>query len=223
MNETVAMNKASAENSSAGMSTHLQCEKVESLFAFAIESLNISNPRLIKIHEGGRFGKRVYAAGDRLYKIHIKSLNPTKGRSRQDYRGEYVVAQRCKGILGVAQVEDFIINGDIEAVVYQFIDGQPFEKLRISTWKRVCLLLFVFFAAIRMSLRGVAHNDLGMHNLLLGTDGRIWIIDFDQATIEPIAKALLINLVRRKNSGHPSDNTLGKSISSIIRFALRKK
>ncbi|MCC5829091.1 MAG: hypothetical protein JJU36_06545, partial [Phycisphaeraceae bacterium] len=71
---------------------------------------------------------------------------------------------------------------------------------------------------VRLSLRGVAHNDLGRHNILLADDGRVFVIDFDRATqCSPVA-ALYRNFFRRLGSRGPIAN-----IRSLFQYVFRTR
>jgi len=58
------------------------------------------------------------------------------------------------------------------------------------------VLCKVAIMLVRMSLKGLAHNDIQAHNVIIDKDGSIHLLDFDQARREHPLKALYHNLVR---------------------------
>ena len=66
--------------------------------------------------------------------------------------------------------------------------------LPLETWARIGRWLR------RFHLRGVCHADLNAHNLLLGAEGPVWVIDFDRGTLRVPGWWCDANLVRLRRS-----------------------
>jgi 2-polyprenyl-3-methyl-5-hydroxy-6-metoxy-1,4-benzoquinol methylase len=98
---------------------------------------------------------------------------------------EYNVLRRLEGIEGVPQSPSYTEYAGFAVLSYDRIEGQPlldylsgrdFER---SAWFRCLSELSSLLNLIHK--RGVIHRDLRPDNILVGDDGRLGLIDFDQA------------------------------------------
>jgi predicted Ser/Thr protein kinase len=125
-------------------------------------------------------GRSYGVTDDRFYKIVAPQA--CASRRRQDLRGEFDLLRRCRGLAGIPEALELIEADGRQILVLERVFGQPLCRLELP-WRDFVLielrLLRVVWAVAR---RGVRHNDLRPENVMVAPDGRIHIVDFDQAS-----------------------------------------
>lgn len=79
------------------------------------------------------------------------------------------------------------------------------EVRSLAAWVRAAAVPLATWARVgrwlrRFHLRGVCHADLNAHNLLLGPEGPVWLIDFDRGSLRVPGWWCDANLVRLRRS-----------------------
>jgi Phosphotransferase enzyme family len=126
---------------------------------------------------------------DRFYKI----VEPREisARRRQDLRGEFDLLRRCRGLAGVPEALELIEAKGRQILVLERVPGRPLSRLELP-WTEFALtelrLLRLVWALAR---RGVRHNDLRPENVMVAPDGRIHLVDFDQASTGSLLECLV--------------------------------
>jgi predicted Ser/Thr protein kinase/SAM-dependent methyltransferase len=128
-----------------------------------------------------------------VYKVTLTSLK--RGGRNQDLSGEYELLRRCRGIVGIPRVRDYREIDGVELLALDYIDAQPLNQARLGRLQRAATLIRVVRVLVALSLRGISHNDIRDENVLVDGEGKVFIIDFDQATSTPIVKAMMRNLI----------------------------
>ena len=120
---------------------------------------------------------RVYRGGGRLAKIRSLRVELPAGVSRLD--------AEAKILKRLGQEIDYVKTDAWEGIVLSPIDGVPLEQLlpTLSLAARTKLLLRLLPELRRTHAAHVAHRDLRLDNVLVGADGKPYLIDFDRATL----------------------------------------
>jgi tRNA A-37 threonylcarbamoyl transferase component Bud32 len=165
----------------------------ECLWSLSLNSLGIESATLLSEspHDSAR---RTYVYKDRVYKIVLLRHERTKALRAQTLVGEFNIVKQCADIPGVPKAIDYRRLDDIEAVVFEFVPGSPLSQVRLGLLRSCAILGQLLFILLRISLRGVSHNDVLPTNILVSADGRVFLIDFDQAVESPRIEALVSNL-----------------------------
>jgi len=125
---------------------------------------------------------RVYESNGRMLKVERDVLDRAKRLSLAE---EFQVLRRLDGVAGVPHGVTFEQRPGYALLGYERIEGQPFvEYLRAragdrQAWFRCIVDLNILLASLHA--RGVLHRDLHPGNVLVQPDGRVALIDFDQA------------------------------------------
>ena len=137
--------------------------------------------------------KRAFgAADDRFYKaVPHPAL---KGERQQDARGEFAMLQRCRGIAGVPAALELIEDAGREILVVQRVPGRPLSSLEVGWFQFAQVMLRLIRLVWALARRGVRHNDLRPENVIIAPDGRVHLVDFDQASTGSLAECLLAGL-----------------------------
>lgn len=167
----------------------------ECLAFFKIESATLLSQ---SIHDAFR---RVYTLNDNIYKLVIRSHETSSSLRCQDFAGEYAILKHCTGIEGVPSVVDYFSNNRFEKIVMKRIHGKPLNTLEIN-WVRLSLIIVKLSVILfKLSLRGVSHNDISQNNILVANNGKIFLIDFDQANFISFPEALIRQFIGIKTRG----------------------
>lgn len=126
--------------------------------------------------------RRTYSWGGNIYKLVFLDINTSGYLRNNDLCGEHKILCHCSGIRGIPLPIKYIRMKAFECLVMEAFPGKPFGSVHTS-WLRV-FLVFVKLARIlvKLSWRGVSHNDLIPRNVLVTDKGEVSLIDFDQST-----------------------------------------
>jgi len=132
------------------------------------------------------------AADDRFYKtVRRQALQPAR---RQDARGEFDLLRRCRGLAGVPEALELIEDAHRQILVLQRVPGRPLSDIELG-WSRFALIMLRLSRLVwAMARRGVRHNDLRPENIMVAPDGRMHLVDFDQASTGGLTECLLAGL-----------------------------
>jgi len=131
-----------------------------------------------EIAEGWR-GK-VYVGYWNGKKVAVKVAKaPDKVKAIQK---EAEILERLKGIEGFPQV---LFKGE-DFFVYEFIEGKPFGKLKVSQEEKKKLLREVLEKAYLLDKLGINRDEFSniYKNVLVNEKGEVFVIDFDRGTFK---------------------------------------
>jgi len=138
--------------------------------------------KLLAISPMSEGSNRVYASGDRIHKVQLIQRVSPKPLTLAEERN---VLKRLEGVQGVPQAASYTEYANFAVLSYDRIEGEPiaaylakngFER---KVWFRCLSELSSLLD--RIHKKGVIHRDLRPDNVLVGQDGTIALIDFDQA------------------------------------------
>jgi SAM-dependent methyltransferase len=145
------------------------------------------------------------ATEDRFYKIADRRAIRTA--RQQDLRGEFDLLRRCQGLAGVPEALELIEEDGGQTLVLRRIPGEPLSRLGLG-WPRFVLVMLRLIALVwSIARRGVRHNDLRPENVMVAPDGRVHLVDFDQASRGGLVEGVLAGLGLRVG-GAPVHNGL---------------
>lgn len=137
-------------------------------------------------------GRAFGITADRFYKVvEARTAEVKRG---QDLGGEFHLLRRCRGLAGVPEALELIEDGDRQILILERVPGQPLSRLELR-WSRFALVqLRLIRLVCAMARLGVRHNDLRPENVMVAPDGRIHLVDFDQANTGSLVECLLAAL-----------------------------
>jgi len=126
--------------------------------------------------------RQVYFHNGYIYKLVLLQYETSGSLRAQDFAGEFSILQHCLGIPGVPSPVALYQNDQFKSLVMECVPGEPLAEINFS-WLRLFLILTKLgIILIRLSWRGVSHNDVLPKNVLVTSDGSVSLIDFDQAS-----------------------------------------
>ncbi len=91
----------------------------------------------------------------------------------------------------VLVIHDFSITGDVPFAVTELLEGETLRQLIARSalpWRRVVEIAAAITSGLTaVHARGILHRDLKPENLFLTADGRVKILDFGLARMDPPA------------------------------------
>ncbi len=125
---------------------------------------------------------RVYENGDLIYKIQLIGRGNSKPLILAE---EYNVLRRLEGIEGVPHSPCYKQYANFAVLSYKKVHGIPIKEYLAQSnfdrkaWFRCITELSALLNSIHT--RGVIHRDLNLNNIFVQEDGRVCLLDFDQA------------------------------------------
>ena len=161
----------------------------------ALSALGIAHATLVYASPVN-LNHRVYRVGTEIYKVVLTGARavPAHKHYRQLPLGEYQILSRCRGIAGVPQVLRHESAEDVQAVVLEEIPAVSATEIPLDPFRAARIFILTLLLAIRLAARGVSHGDIRTRNVLISRRSKIFLIDFDQASIVPRPVALVRNL-----------------------------
>jgi len=126
--------------------------------------------------------RRVYLANGNIYKVVASKHQSTGALRAQSLAGEYAILRRCADVKGIPSALAYQKTGEYEALVESRMAGVRAADLEIGWRQLLSILGRLSIILVRLSWRGVSHNDIFLHNVLVGPGGSVCLVDFDQAT-----------------------------------------
>lgn len=135
--------------------------------------------------------RRVYLANGNIYKVVASRQQSTGHLRAQNLAGEYAILRQCAGVKSIPSALAYHQTGEYEVLVESRLPGVRADELEIGWLKLLSILGRLSVILVRLSWRGISHNDIFLHNLLVESDGSVCLVDFDQATRATLPVALL--------------------------------
>ena len=149
------------------------------LWPSVIEELGLQTAMLMSSNYYD-YARRVYARGNHIYKITLPEYEVTSRLRNQSLKGEYDILKKLSGLAGVPAAFDWKCSDRYELLVMEKVEGDRIDSLGFLSFLSVIIKLCAI--VVRLSLRGVSHNDLRLDNVLATNNAGISLIDYDQAT-----------------------------------------
>ena len=142
----------------------------------------------------------VYIDGNEVIKVHRHDIATT--RPCGSLQTEFNLLKHCQqiGISGVAQPLSCDCTEAATITRYERVDGEDLQTQSHAFFRTVVMLLQVACILARLSMHGIAHNDIMPRNVVRTKKGRAVIIDFEWATIVTRRQAFYCNFFKRLRS-----------------------
>ena len=158
---------------------------------------------------------RVYVEDNVIHKIQLLGhCNPKLLALAEEYN----ILRRLKGVEGVPRALDYKEYKNFAVLSYNRIDGIPIDQyLAHSNFERkVWFRLIIELSTLlnRIHKRGVLHRDLRPDNILVREDGKVSLIDFDQA-VAGVYGAQQVDIRGEPSDGIPPCISVGSLIDQL--------
>jgi len=172
----------------------IHINKVQSIWS-SIHT-RLLNGGLTPISYSSDCARRVYADDKYIYKVILSGFDQTSHLRQQSLKGEYQLLNKCLGISGVPAIISYENDEDLTILKMRRIDGSSLNKISIGLFQFIYIVISVGILLLKLVFKGIAHNDVKFDNIILGKDGKVYLIDFDQAiattSIDAFIKTFLI-------------------------------
>lgn len=133
-------------------------------------------------------GRRVYRHNGNIAKLTLFKYQTTSQWRAQSLWGEFLVLKQCEGIRGIPRAVYWERDCTYEMLILTDIGvASKLSPKAVSYFHCLSSLAHILY---KMALCGVSQNDLTSDNTFVGVDGAVYLIDFDQATMSTVPKAL---------------------------------
>jgi predicted Ser/Thr protein kinase len=157
--------------------------------------------------------RRVYLANGYVYKVVALQFETSSYLRAHNLTGEFTVLQDCCGITGVPSPIAHHKTDDFEVLVLECLPGEPLVDINITWLQLLMILARLGIILLKLSWRGISHNDIVGNNILVTSNRSVSLIDFDQASRCTFFGGVLrqfLGIHRGGNAAHSSVITLVK-------------
>lgn len=193
-------------------------EKIEQLWSNCLGLFNIESGTLLHQSTLDPF-RRTYVSNGYIYKVVALQHEITSNLRAQDLGGEFAILKRCAGIPGVPSVIAHHKTDEFEVLVMKRLPGERFTNLTVGWFRLFIILSKLAIILLRLSWRGISHNDILPQNILVTSKGSVSLIDFDQAT----RTQFLVALIRQFTGKNIGGSKLYGSLVTTLKKCVRKK
>ncbi|NLO27907.1 MAG: hypothetical protein GX113_07000 [Actinobacteria bacterium] len=137
--------------------------------------------------------QRIYGCDEQIFKVRLRGERAWSLLRQQDLRGEYNILRMCESIRGVPRALSFNAYDACEVSAYSRLPGIRLDESELRLFESAHVAVGLFRILLRLSFRGIAHNDVKPNNILRA-DHSIALVDFDQAVRTSRFSALCMNL-----------------------------
>lgn len=170
---------------------------VDAAWRRCLDELKIGDACCIYQNRDGP-NKRVYVAGDRVYKIRLRHIALASGRKgKGGLKREYTLLSRTPRVEGVPRPIDYYHDEHHEVAVYDRVDAAPLAEQNLTLRRVGRVGLRLARILYQLARAGIAHNDLGPRNVLVNDRGGVYLVDFDQATCHAPPVCLYRSFLKR--------------------------
>ena len=119
--------------------------------------------------------------------IIIKSRKIDDDRSahlrHNNLKEEFEILKLCDTVRGTPKALHYRKNEFYELLFLSYLPGSQLRNLQLSFIQTVKVTLQVLIILVRLSGKGICHNDVTPQNVLLTSKNNASLIDFDQAIV----------------------------------------
>jgi serine/threonine protein kinase len=157
-----------------------------------------------------------------LNDIIIKSRKLDNDRSahlrHNDLKEEYEILKLNNALNGTPKALHHHKNDLYELLFLSYLPGVQLRNLQLTFIQTVKVTFQVLKILIRLSGKGICHNDVTPQNVLLTDKGDASLVDFDQAVRTTIVKAIAGNILGIKSR----ESKVSFGLNTIFKDYLRK-
>jgi predicted Ser/Thr protein kinase len=177
----------------------------------------IAHPRDAALRSSGPAMRRVRSDGERFVKT---ALPGSRSERQQDLLGEFEILMRVRGIPGVPAVFDLVDDGTGQALVMERVAHPPLDCMGMTWTDLLGILVRLSQIVWKLARRGVSHDDLRPENILISENGKVFLVDFDQATTGSLGRCLARSLLGLRAGGPPVQNSILAPVRERLQTSL---
>jgi serine/threonine protein kinase len=157
-----------------------------------------------------------------LQNIIIKSRELNEDKSahlrHNDLKEEYEILKLSDSIKGVPRTLHYHKSEKYELLFLSYLPGVQIRNLQLSFFQSSKVTFRILKILIRLSIKGICHNDVTPQNVLLTEKHRASLVDFDQAISTTFVKSFAGNIFGIKSG----ESKVSYGLNTILKDYLRK-
>ncbi len=158
--------------------------------------------------------RRVYATARSVYKVIDLKYDASGIFREQNLAGEFSILKHCAGITGIPSPIAHHKTDEFEVLVMERLPGELLSNLTVGWFRLIMILSKLAIILIRLSWRGISHNDIKPENVLITRDNSVSLVDFDQASRATFLQAFASQFLGISIGGI----TMCHSVTSILKY-----
>ncbi len=178
---------------------------------------NVENIKFISESEGDP-SRKTFLLND----IIIKSRKLDDDRSahlrHNDLKEEYEILKLSEAVKDIPKALYYNKNELYELLLLSYLPGVQLRNLQLSFLQSVKVTLQLSKILVRLSVKGICHNDVTPQNALLTKKNNASLVDFDQAVRTTIVEAFAGNVFGIKRG----ESKVSYGLNTILKDYLRK-
>ena len=162
--------------------------------------------------------RKLYLLNDVIIKSRKLDDDTSAHLRHNDLRDEYEIFKLIEKVQGVPRALYYYKNELYELLLLSYLPGVQLRDLQLSLFQSIKVTLKVLKILIRLSGKGICHNDVTPQNILLTEENNVFLVDFDQAIRTKIIKAITGNIFGIK----VGESKVSFGLDTILKDYLRK-
>lgn len=126
--------------------------------------------------------RKVYAVNNIVCKVVDLKYDASISFRQNDLAEEFSILKSCAGIAGVPSPIEHHKTDEFEVIVMNRLPGEKISNLDMGWFRFFIIMAKLGIVVLRLSWRGISHNDIKLDNLLVTTKNSVSLVDFDQAS-----------------------------------------
>lgn len=157
-----------------------------------LKKLDIQGAKLITESDYD-LGRRVYHYKGVIFKITNTQLETTSSLRVNTLKEEYDILKSCMSLSFVPNPVSYVNDLYFESLSMRMLKGELLINLVVDSKCSLLIITRIIIALWRLSLLGIAHNDLMPTNIMVDKNYEVSLFDFDQSINTNVLHALLLN------------------------------
>ena len=162
--------------------------------------------------------RKTYLLNDIIIKARKLDDDRSAHLRHNDLKEEYEIIKLSNDVKGIPRALHYQKNKLYELLFLSYLPGTQLRNLQLSFVQTIKVTLEVFKILVRLSGKGICHNDITPQNILLTGENNASLVDFDQAVRTTIIKALAGNILGIKSG----ESKVSYGVYTILKDYLRK-
>ena len=162
--------------------------------------------------------RKTFLLDDVIIKSRKLDDDKTAHLRHNDLKDEYEILNLTGSIKGVPKALHYNKNELYELLILNYLPGVQLYSLQLSIFQTVKVALQLLKILVRLSVKGICHNDVTPQNVLLTSKNNASLVDFDQAVRTSIINALAGNIFGIRSG----ESKVSYGLNTIFKDYLRK-
>jgi len=162
--------------------------------------------------------RKTFLLNDIIIKSRKLDENKSEHLRHNNLKEEYEILKLCDAVKSIPGALHYNKTELYELLFLSYLPGVQLRNLQLSFIQTLNVTLRVFKILVRLSIKGICHNDVTPQNVLLTDKNSSSLVDFDQAVKTTVVKAFAGNIFGFKSG----ESKVSYGLNTILKDYLRK-